>query len=336
MWQLIFKYKIFVSISTSILIMLVLLSIDFSHALHAKVINSSVIIEIEKGDSFQQVIQKLVRNEVNINVFWFYVLGLQGHDYKKIKAGEYEFNSSLTMPDVLSMLVQGKTKRYSITFPEGWTFAQISQKISAEPHLTHSLDVTNNALVMQAIGADSKHPEGTFFPDTYFFEKHTTDIALLKKAYTKMQRVLQDAWLTKSKQLPFKTPYEALILASIVEKETASAQERTQIAGVFIRRLQQNIPLQTDPTVIYGMGEHYLGNISSKDLITATAYNTYTFKGLPPTPIAMPGQEAIHAVFHPDASQSLYFVARGDGTHVFSDTLDAHNAAVTTYQKGKK
>jgi UPF0755 protein len=336
MWPLIFKYKIFVSISISLLIMLVLLSIDFSHALHAKVIKNTVLIEIEKGESFQQVIQKLVRNNVTINVFWFYVLGLQGHDYKKIKAGEYEFNSSLTMPEVLSMLVQGKTKRYSITFPEGWTFAQISQKISAESHLTHSLDFTNNALVMRSVGADSKHPEGAFFPDTYFFAKHTTDIDLLTRAYAKMQQVLHDEWLTKSNQVPFKTPYEALILASIVEKETASAQERAQIAGVFIRRLQQNIPLQTDPTVIYGMGEHYLGNISSKDLITATPYNTYTFKGLPPTPIAMPGQDAIHAVFHPDTGQSLYFVARGDGTHVFSNTLDAHNAAVTAYQRGKK
>jgi UPF0755 protein len=175
-----------------------------------------------------------------------------------------------------------------------------------------------------------------FFPDTYFFEKHTSDVAILKRAYNKMQSVLKQEWQHKAEALPFKTPYEALILASIVEKETGVVAERTLIAGVFIRRLQTGMLLQTDPTVIYGMGENYQGNISYKDLKTATPYNTYVIRGLPPTPIAMPGRDAIYAALHPDNSNTLYFVARGDGSHEFSVTLKDHNLAVDSFQRKKK
>jgi UPF0755 protein len=203
------------------------------------------------------------------------------------------------------------------------------------------IDIKQSALSSEAPGfvlasASMHSPEGLFFPDTYFFEKHTSDIALLKRAYDKMQLVLKQEWDHKAETLPFKSPYEALILASIVEKETGVVAERPLIAGVFIRRLQTGMLLQTDPTVIYGMGESYQGNIRFKDLKTATPYNTYVIKGLPPTPIAMPGRDAINAALHPDTSNNLYFVARGDGTHEFSATLKAHNLAVNNFQKKKK
>lgn len=189
--------------------------------------------------------------------------------------------------------------------------------------------------LMQTLGSEYKHPEGLFFPDTYFFEKGTTDIALLKTAYDKMKLVLEQEWKDKEQNLPLETPYQALILASIVEKETGASEERAQIAGVFTRRLQKGMLLQTDPTVIYGMGDSYKGNIRSKDLRQATAYNTYVITGLPPTPIAMPGQQAIHAALHPLKGKSLYFVAKGngEGTHVFSATLREHNNAVNKYQR---
>ena len=190
---------------------------------------------------------------------------------------------------------------------------------------------------MSTLGATTQHPEGLFFPDTYFFEKNTTDIALLKRAYDRMQIVLAEEWNNKAADLPLKSPYEALILASIVEKETGAKTERPTIAGVFTRRLKTGMMLQTDPTVIYGMGDNYKGNITLKDLHTATLYNTYTIKGLPPTPIALPGRDAIAAALHPEAGDSLYFVARSDnsGTHIFSASLKDHNSAVDTHQRNK-
>ena len=212
-------------------------------------------------------------------------------------------------------------------------------EIEKNPNLEHTLTGIDFNNVMTRFSSDASipsTPEGLFFPDTYFFEKHTSDVALLKRAYDKMQRVLQQEWLNKAEGLPFKTPYEALILASIVEKETAAAAERPIIAGVFTRRLEQNMLLQTDPTVIYGMGDSYQGDIGSQDLTTATPYNTYVISGLPPTPIAMPGRDAIYAALHPAQGDSLYFVARGDGTHVFSATLKDHNLAVDSFQRNKK
>ena len=246
--------------------------------------------------------------------------------FKKLKTGEYELTSGLTVPQILALFVQGKTKQHAITFPEGWSFKEILHEIEKNPNLEHTLNGVDFGSVMAKFKSDMQSPEGLFFPDTYFFEKHTSDASLLKRAYDKMQRVLQQEWLNKAEGLPFKTPYEALILASIVEKETASTAERPLIAGVFIRRLEQNMLLQTDPTVIYGMGESYQGDIKSKDLTTATPYNTYIISGLPPTPIAMPGRDALYAVLHPDKGDSLYFVARGDGTHVFSANLKDHNS----------
>ncbi len=302
-------------------------------------VGETVYMDIEKGDSLNRIIDKLVAQKLAVKPFWFKVVALQENALKKLKAGEYELTSGLTLPDMLSLFVQGKTKQHAITFPEGWSFKEIRREIEKNPHIRHTLSSVDFKNIMSKLESEataSASPEGLIFPDTYFFEKHTPDVSVLKRACDKMQQVLQQEWLNKAEGLPLKTPYEALILASIVEKETGVAAERPVIAGVFIRRLEQKMLLQTDPTVIYGMGESYQGNIRSKDLMTATPYNTYVISGLPPTPIAMPGREALHAVLHPAAGDSLYFVARGDGTHVFSATLKDHNLAVDKFQRNKK
>ena len=253
-----------------------------------------------------------------------------------LKAGEYQLNPGLTSSELLAVLVSGKAKQYSITFPEGWTFKQIHKEINHNSKIKHTLDKLADTAILAQLGGNENHPEGLFFPDTYHFDKNTTDISLLQRAYFKMQQTLKEEWENRASDLPLKTPYEALILASIVERETGAPSERQAIAGVFIRRLRKGMLLQTDPTVIYGMGENYKGDIRYKDLKTATPYNTYVIKGLPPTPIAMPGKEAIHAALHPAAGNSIYFVSRGNGSHVFSATLKDHNHAVNTYQRKSK
>ncbi len=307
---------------------------DYQNALHTPVVvGNPIVIEINKGDSFNQITDKLLTQNLDFKPVWFKVIAVSEKTFKKLKTGEYELTPGLTLPEILSQFVQGKTKQYAITFPEGWSFKEILQEVEKNPNLEHTLNNVSFAALMSRLGADIKHPEGAFFPDTYYFEKRSSDVALLKRAYEKMQLVLQQEWLHKAGGLPIKTPYEALILASIVEKETGVVAERPLIAGVFIRRLQTDMLLQTDPTVIYGMGENYQGNIGHTDLKTATPYNTYMIKGLPPTPIAMPGRDAIYAALHPDISNNLYFVARGDGTHVFSSTLKDHNLAVDSFQR---
>ena len=310
---------------------------DYQQALHAPaVIGNPVILEINKGDSFNQITDKLLSQNIALNPFWFKVIAVSEKAVKKLKTGEYELAPGLTLPEILALFVQGKTRQYAITFPEGWNFKELILALENNPNLEHTLNPVDVDALMSRLGTDPHHPEGAFFPDTYFFEKHTTDVDLLKRAYDKMQSVLKQEWQNKADDLPFKTPYEALILASIVEKETGVVAERPLIAGVFIRRLKSGMLLQTDPTVIYGMGENYRGNIGYADLTTATPYNTYVIKGLPPTPIAMPGRDAIIAALHPDSGNALYFVARGDGTHVFSATLKEHNLAVDGYQRKKK
>jgi UPF0755 protein len=328
--------KIVAVISAIFTVLVIWAWLDFQSAKKTPVVGSQpVLIEIEKGDSFQQITNKLIAQEIAINSFWFKIIATQNNAFKKLKIGEYELTPGLTMPGILALFVSGKTKQYAITFPEGWSFQQIFQEIEKNQNLEHTITNVKDEILCSQIGINSKSLEGELFPDTYFFEKHTSDVALLTRAYEKMQSVLQQEWQKRDENVPFKTPYEALILASIVEKETGVKTERPMIAGVFIRRLEQDMKLQTDPTVIYGMGGNYHGDITYQDLKAATAYNTYVNKGLPPTPIAMPGREAIVAVLHPDHSDSLYFVARGDGSHVFSSSLKAHNLAVNTFQRKK-
>ncbi len=301
----------------------------------AVVLDKAHVIDISKGDNFNKITNKLLEKDIAIKPLWFKAIAYEKKITNKLKAGEYVLEKGLTMPDILAIFVAGKSRHYSITFPEGWSFKQILEEINKNPYLEKTLASMDFQSIMQSLGSEYKHPEGLFFPDTYFFDKNTTDIALLKIAHNKMKRILQQEWANKEDNLPLKSAYQALILASIIEKETGAAVERPQISGVFTRRLRKGMLLQTDPTVIYGMGDRYKGNIRRKDLRQATAYNTYVIKGLPPTPIAMPGRHAIHAALHPAQGKTLYFVAKGQGagTHIFSATLREHNNAVNKYQR---
>jgi UPF0755 protein len=254
-----------------------------------------------------------------------------------IKTGEYEFAQGTTPTGLLDKIVNGKVVQYSLTIVEGWTFRQLMDAVRSHKQIVQTLAGVKDDKIMEKLGYPRKHPEGMFFPDTYFFPKQTTDVEFLQRAYQAMQTILKEEWERRVGALPYKKPYDALIMASVVEKETAVPEERQPIAGVFIRRLERGMRLQTDPTVIYALGDKYDGNIRRRDLRLDSPYNTYRYKGLPPTPIAMPGRDAIHAALHPDASGALYFVARGDGSHEFSETLDQHNKAVIKYQlNGRK
>ena len=236
---------------------------------------------------------------------------------------------------MLALLVSGRSVSYSLTLLEGWNIRQVRAAVAGHEALRQTLEGVDNLDLMERLGHPGKHPEGRFFPDTYQFRRGTTDVEFLLRAMRKMDEELAQAWQARAENIPLQSAEEALILASIIEKETGLASERPQIAGVFSRRLQKGMKLQTDPTVIYGMGEDFDGNIRRKDLREDTPYNTYVHTGLPPTPICMPGREALRAAVDPAPGNSLFFVSRGDGSHVFSATLKEHNAAVRQYQLKK-
>jgi UPF0755 protein len=252
---------------------------------------------------------------------------------KRIRAGEYRIEPGATPGSVLDRLVKGDVILRELTVVEGWTFRDLMKAIASHPALDHSLTGVSDAEVMKLLGSPGVHPEGQFFPDTYRFSGGTRDVELLSMAHEAMRAHLEAAWATRAEGLPIESAYEALILASIVEKETGLVSERPLIAGVFTRRLRTGMRLQSDPTVIYGIGVTYDGNIRRRDLQTDSPYNTYTRRGLPPTPIAMPGEGALRAATQPDDSGALYFVATGDpdGSHYFSRTLAEHNAAVKRF-----
>jgi len=290
-------------------------------------------IEIKKGDTLDSVINRLHAQGIEVNKIWFKLYAYRSHIDRMLKVGEYALKKGATAMDILATFKEGKTRRYAITFPEGWNFKQMLRAIQKNPNIHHTLSDDQLATIMQKIGSDQTHPEGQFFPDTYYFEKNSSDLELLKRAHKKMQQVLASEWEKRDKDIPLESPYEALVLASIIEKETAAAEERKKIAGVFSRRLKMDMRLQTDPTVIYGMGEDYQGNIRRQDLREPTPYNTYVNKGLPPTPIAMPGKAAITVALHPADGTALFFVARGNGRHAFSTTYAMHEKYVQTYQR---
>lgn len=251
----------------------------------------------------------------------------------RLKAGEYHLPAGITPPQLLEILTSARVVQHALTIIEGWTFKQLMAAVRRHPSLRQTLEgIEEEDRIMRKLGLAESSPEGRFYPDTYHFPKGTTDAEFLLRAYRRMQEVLQAAWEKRDENLPLKTPEEALILASIIEKETGIPAERRRIAGVFIRRLQKGMRLQTDPTVIYGLGDAYDGNIRRRDLLRDTPYNTYVRRGLTPTPIAMPSGAAIEAALHPEAGNALYFVATGDGGHVFSATLEEHNEAVRKYQ----
>ena len=294
-----------------------------------------MVLNVPQGMSLRGLASDLETRKLLDDARLLRLYGRLHHEATQIKAGEYRLSPGITPVALLDLLVAGKTLSHSITLVEGWTFEQMMQTIAAHPELRHDLKGLGSEKIMERLGHAGENPEGRFFPDTYLFPRNFSDIQLLKRAYGRMEKTLKQAWSEREKELPLKNPYEMLILASIVEKETGRTGERDRIAGVFIRRLKKGMKLQTDPTVIYGMGAAYKGNIRRKDLRKPTPYNTYVIAGLPPTPICMPGRESLFAVAHPADGKALYFVAKGDGSHQFSATLRQHNAAVRKYQLKK-
>ena len=295
-----------------------------------------LIYNMPAGASLNQLAYDLEARGIIQHPRFLILLGRKMDAATRLQAGEYDLARGVTPPDLLQVLLAGKVIQHELTLIEGHSFREMLRRVNANPILEHTLVDLSDAEIMAALGQAEQHPEGRFLPDTYHITRGTTDLEFLRRAYQAMTVRLQTEWDAREEGLPLKTADEALILASIVEKETGAPEERAQIAGVFVRRLQKNMRLQTDPTVIYGMGESYDGNIRKRDLLKDTPYNTYTREGLPPTPIAMPGVEAIHAVMHPAPGKSLYFVAMGEGRHYFSSTLKQHNLAVDKFQKKKK
>ena len=289
-------------------------------------------ITIKPKSGLKSIANQLVNQKVLPSAWQFVVLGKVLRKEPDLKAGEYTLNKNITPYQLLLSLNHGKATQGSITFIEGRTFKQMREKLAQNDAVKSTIQTLSNKEIMALVGKNEPHAEGLFFPDTFYFDRGTQDIVLLKRAYDAMQSKLNIAWNNRSPNLPYKNSYEALIMASIIEKETGKASERPMIAGVFLNRLRIGMRLQTDPTVIYGMGEKYDGNIRRKDLSTDSTYNTYTRFGLPPTPIAMPGLASIQAALHPEKTKALYFVGKGDGSHVFSNSLIEHNRAVAKFQ----
>lgn len=292
-------------------------------------------ITIASKSSLKSIANQLVNQGVLKQPYGFIVLAKLMGKESSLQSGDYTLNPNVTPYQLLFSLKNGKATQASITFIEGHTFKQMLQRLHANKAVKQTLVGKTQKQIMAQVDPEQPHPEGLFFPDTYYFDRDTTDIALLERSYHMMQQKLAESWKAKAPNLPYKTAYDALIMASIVEKETGQAKERPLIAGVFVNRLNRGMLLQTDPTVIYGMGDAFDGNIRKKDLLTDTPYNTYTRAGLTPTPIAMPGLAAIQAALNPAETKALYFVGKGDGTHQFSETLTAHTNAVRRYQLKK-
>ena len=290
-------------------------------------------INVEPGMHLRSLSTSLEREGIigNARVFWLLgrLLGKAG----TLKVGVYTLDKPMTPLELYAKIQRGEVTTATVKFIEGKNWREVRAVLAAQPLLKNDSAGMNDAELMQAIGAEETHPEGLLFPDTYSYAPHTSDLEVLRRAYRLQHEKLMAAWETRAPGLPYRSPYEALIMASIVEKETGAAFERPQIAGVFVNRLKRGMRLQTDPTVIYGLGERFDGNLRKVDLQTDTPYNTYTRAGLPPTPIAMPSEAAIQAALNPAKTDALYFVASGNGTHVFSSNLDAHNRAVNRYQR---
>ena len=289
-------------------------------------------INIKPKSSLNSIANQLVEQKVLRSSWKFILLAKVLRKESYLQAGDYTLNKNITPYQLLLSLNHGKTTQGSITFIEGKTFKEMRAKLARNDAIKNTIQDLSDAKIMAMIGKGETSAEGLFFPDTFYFDRGTLDTVILKRAYEIMQAKLNKAWNERAPNLPYKNSYEALIMASIVEKETGKASERPMIAGVFLNRLRIGMRLQTDPTVIYGMGDRYNGNIRRKDLLKDTPHNTYTRKGLPPTPIAMPGLASIDAALHPEQTKALYFVGKGDGSHVFSNSLTEHNRAVYQYQ----
>lgn len=290
---------------------------------------------IAPGSSMRSSAQQIADAGVPVQPFLLTMLARLTGKGAKLKAGHYEIKPGTSPLQLIDQLVRGEFAQETLVIIEGWTLKQMRQAVAAHPGLKHdSVQLTDQELLASvAPDAAYRHPEGLFFPDTYLFAKGASDLQVYRQAHGMLQKKLMAAWAARNPALPYKTPYEALIMASIVEKETGQKSERSMIAGVFVNRLRQGMLLQTDPTVIYGMGAQFQGNIRKRDLQQDTPYNTYTRAGLPPTPIALPGMESITAALNPAQTDALYFVARGNGSSHFSSNLADHNKAVNQFQR---
>jgi UPF0755 protein len=288
---------------------------------------------VAQGSNAVAASQQIAKAGVPVNPFLFAMLARVTGKSARIKAGSYELKPNTTPRGLLTQLVRGEFAQESVTIIEGWTFRQMRQTLAAAPNLRHDTADLSDKDLLARVAPDFKSPEGLFFPDTYLFAKGSSELLIFKQAHQAMMERLRAAWARRDPALPYSNPYEALVMASIVEKETGQKSERPMIAGVFVNRLKAGMLLQTDPTVIYGMGEKYEGKIRKKDLETDTPYNTYVRAGLPPTPIALPGVQSLQAALSPARTDALYFVSRGDGTSKFSGNLTDHNKAVNQYQR---
>jgi UPF0755 protein len=299
--------------------------------------SAPVLFDLKPGSSLRTVSRELSAAGVIGEPLLFEIIGRLHGNAQHIKAGNYEFESPTTPLKVLQKITRGDATQVAIRFIDGWTFRQIREALDANDAVRHDTLGMSNDAIARKLGISDALPEGWFFPETYYFSRGASDLAILRRAHRLMQQHLNAQWAKRAADLPLATPYEALILASIVEKETGKASDRSMVASVFVNRLRINMRLQTDPSVIYGMGDAFDGNLRRRDLQADTSWNTYTRVGLPPTPIAMPGLASIQAALNPATSKMLYFVARGDGSSQFSRTLDEHNAAVYKYQRsGRK
>ncbi len=294
---------------------------------------SERILVVESGDGFQDILDKL--RELGVQEGHDLEWKALAHEMKvvsRLQVGDYTIRHGITPAELLRKLERGDVIHYRFTIVEGWNLRELRAALARDERIRQTLADTDDAALMAALGREGVHPEGRFLPETYHYTRGMSDLDLLRRALLAMDTALADAWDKRSDDLPLETPDQLLTLASIIEKETGKAAERPEIAGVFVRRLKLGMRLQTDPTVIYGMGSAYDGNIRRRDLTTDTPYNTYTRGGLPPTPIAMPGRAALQAAANPLPGNTLYFVSRGDGSHVFSSTLAEHNRAVACHQ----
>lgn len=295
-----------------------------------------VELSIESGTSPKAIANDWVDAGVQASPWLLYEWFRWSGQSKKIRAGSYEIDRNTTPRSLLNKMVRGDVTLATVRFIEGWTMRQVRSELAKAEGLLSTIQTMSDADLMAALGATGQSAEGAFFPDTYAYNKGSTDLAVLRRAHHVMNKKLAAAWAQRTADLPLQNPQQALILASIIEKETGAAQDRRLVASVFINRLRIGMLLQTDPTVIYGLGPSFDGNLRKRDLQTDTPYNTYTRAGLPPTPIAMPGKASLLAAVQPQTSKALYFVARGDGSSEFSDNLAAHNRAVNKYQRGGK
>nr|WP_239482056.1 endolytic transglycosylase MltG [Pseudomonas insulae] len=300
------------------------------------VVTEERMVDVPAGATPSGMLNRLEADGVLHGAFWLRLYWRFNLSAQPLHSGEYRLVPGQRAIDLIESWRRGEVVQYSLTLVEGWSFRQVRAVLAKQEKLKQTLKDVSDAELMARLGHPGLYPEGRFFPDTYRFVRGMSDLELLKQAYTRLEEVLAEEWAQRADNVPYAEPYQALIMASLVEKETGVPAERQQIAGVFVRRLALGMLLQTDPTVIYGLGERYNGKLTRAHLREATPYNTYVIAGMPPTPIALVGREAIHAALHPEPGKSLYFVARGDGSHVFSDDLEAHNRAVREFQLNRR